>query len=79
MKNNSDRVRKEAHCPMCGKTYRGYPALSRADNATLICPDCGTREALESIGVCQGAGAYSRYYSPRYGAKDCVSGFVVVV
>lgn len=24
---------------------------SRADGRTLICPDCGTREALESIGV----------------------------
>ena len=38
-------------CPRCGKTYIGHPALSRADNETLICPDCGTREALESIGV----------------------------
>lgn len=25
--------------------------LSRTDNETLFCPDCGTREALESIGV----------------------------
>lgn len=38
-------------CPRCGKSYSGTPALSRADNETLICPDCGTREALESIGV----------------------------
>ena len=38
-------------CPRCGKTYSGHPALSRADNETMICPDCGTREALESIGV----------------------------
>ena len=38
-------------CPRCGKAYHGSPALSRADNETLICPDCGTREALESIGV----------------------------
>lgn len=38
-------------CPYCGKIYRGRPALSRKDNQTLICPDCGTREALESIGV----------------------------
>ena len=38
-------------CPRCGKTYSGHPALSRADNETLICPDCGTREALDSIGV----------------------------
>ena len=38
-------------CPRCGKTYFERPALSRVDNETLICPDCGTREALESIGV----------------------------
>lgn len=38
-------------CPKCGKAYTGYPALSRTDNATLICPDCGVREALESMGI----------------------------
>lgn len=38
-------------CPLCGKAYTGHPALSRTDNETLICPDCGTRQALESIGV----------------------------
>lgn len=38
-------------CPRCGMSYIGHPALSRKDNRTLICPDCGTREALESIGV----------------------------
>lgn len=40
-------------CPRCGKTYNSAPALSRMDNQTLICPDCGTREALESMGVDQ--------------------------
>ena len=38
-------------CPVCGRTYTDYPALSRKDNATEICPDCGVREALASIGV----------------------------
>lgn len=38
-------------CPRCHKAYRGVPALSRADGQMLICPDCGTREALDSIGV----------------------------
>jgi uncharacterized Zn finger protein (UPF0148 family) len=38
-------------CPICGKTYGTVPALSRTDSKTLICPDCGTRQALESIGV----------------------------
>ncbi len=38
-------------CPVCGRTYREHPALSRADNQTLICPDCGTREALSALGI----------------------------
>jgi predicted RNA-binding Zn-ribbon protein involved in translation (DUF1610 family) len=38
-------------CPHCGKTYSQPSALSRVDGITAICPDCGTREALESIGV----------------------------
>ena len=38
-------------CPQCGKTYTARPSVSRTDGTTLICPDCGTREALESIGV----------------------------
>ncbi|MBQ9349000.1 MAG: hypothetical protein IJT94_16960 [Oscillibacter sp.] len=42
---------RTAVCPICGQTYHGRPALSRLDNVTEICPDCGTRQALESIGV----------------------------
>lgn len=38
-------------CPKCGQIYSEAPALSREDNETLICPDCGTREALEYVGV----------------------------
>lgn len=38
-------------CPLCGREYTGQPALSRTDNETPVCPDCGTRQALESIGV----------------------------
>lgn len=45
-----DNITRLAVCPRCGKPYHEHPALSR-DNKTLICPDCGTREALESIGV----------------------------
>lgn len=40
-----------AVCPLCGKTYYGHPALSRIDNATPICPDCGTRQALQTLNV----------------------------
>lgn len=48
MKHNEIEIKT---CPHCGQIYSGAPALSRADNETLLCPDCGTREALESIGV----------------------------
>ena len=44
-------VRMNRVCPLCGMRYDEPPALSRTDNETLICPDCGTRQALESIGV----------------------------
>ena len=44
-----DNVTELRICPICG--YSGVPALSRTDNKTKICPDCGTRQALESIGV----------------------------
>ena len=47
----SENISEIRICPRCGKSYGGRPALSRRDNETLICPDCGTREALESIGV----------------------------
>lgn len=40
-------------CPKCGKSYKARPAISRVDNQTAICPDCGTREALEFLGVSQ--------------------------
>lgn len=42
-------------CPICNNDYVDYPALSREDNATEICPRCGM---LEAIGEC-----YSNYFS----------------
>lgn len=37
-----------AKCPKCGKSYaKGKGALSRKDNKTEICSDCGYREAIE--------------------------------
>ena len=38
-------------CPFCGKPYSDAPALSRSDNETHICPDCGIREAMIGIGA----------------------------
>ena len=46
MQNNESRT-----CPICGKTYHEYPSLSRTDDQTEICPDCGTRQDLEAVGI----------------------------
>ena len=46
-----DGIIRLATCPKCGKTYTGRPALSREDNETLICPDCGILEALATLGI----------------------------
>lgn len=49
-------------CPICGQEYTGAPALSRTDNQTLICPDCGTRQALAAIGVSNPEAVISRIH-----------------
>ena len=41
--------RKVRICPKCGKEYNDYPAISRHDNETEICPLCGMSEALEDF------------------------------
>jgi len=33
-------------CPRCLGEYTGFPALSRRNNETDICPPCGTEEAM---------------------------------
>ena len=48
MKNETPTERT---CPKCGCVYTEVPALSRVDNETLICPDCGTHEALKALGI----------------------------
>lgn len=37
-------------CPVCGKDYKEPSAISRRDNITEICPDCGVIEAMEAAG-----------------------------
>ena len=34
------------HCYRCGMDYTQYPSLSRRDNKTYVCNDCGLDEAL---------------------------------
>jgi RNA polymerase subunit RPABC4/transcription elongation factor Spt4 len=42
-------MNKNRTCPICGKCYNTYPAISRTDNKTLICPDCGMTQALKEF------------------------------
>ena len=42
---------EERKCMKCGKIYTDYPAISRTDNITEICPDCGVLESLQAINV----------------------------
>lgn len=34
-------------CPVCNKVVTGFPAISRTDNKTEICADCGVKQAVE--------------------------------
>ena len=36
-------------CPKCKKTFTGIGAISRSDNKTEVCSECGTKEALEDF------------------------------
>ena len=45
----SYKFQKNVTCPSCKEKYTGFPAISRRDNETQICPQCGTREALEDF------------------------------
>lgn len=36
-------------CPHCLKNIKGYSAISRIDNKTEICSNCGTIEALQTF------------------------------
>ncbi len=39
-------MNKEQLCPKCCRKFTDYPALSRKDNKTRICPECGVKEAI---------------------------------
>ncbi|MBP5331915.1 MAG: hypothetical protein J6Y89_08705 [Lachnospiraceae bacterium] len=38
-------------CPRCGKMREELLSLSRCDNKTMICDQCGTDEAFEDAGM----------------------------
>lgn len=50
-------------CPRCGTRHRMRLALSRTDNATYICSNCGTIEAMEDF--TEGAPTPQAEWKPR--------------
>ena len=42
-------------CPKCEKVVDRLLAISRVDNKTMICDECGTIEALDAAGLTEGS------------------------
>lgn len=42
-------------CPKCRNKVERLLALSRTDNKTMICDECGTKEALDAVGLTEGS------------------------
>lgn len=51
---HSYRILEIQRCPKCHKEFTEYPAISREDNKTEICPECGLREAMQAFMVEKG-------------------------
>lgn len=45
----TENSNKKKQCPICGNPLGKYPAISREDNKTKICSNCGTLEALAAF------------------------------
>ncbi len=48
-RSTARRVNDMAKCPKCGRSFPRLLALSRTDNKTMICDECGTIEALGAV------------------------------
>ena len=55
-------------CARCKNSIVGYPAISRKDNKTEICSNCGTLEALEDFNA-EGIQAAIKAAGKAAGAK----------
>lgn len=42
-------IDKKSKCPICGKYYIGQGAISRIDNKTEICSECGVNQAMSDF------------------------------
>jgi len=46
---NRGTCKAERQCPKCGKRFTEYPAISRRNNTTEICSQCGRLEAIADM------------------------------
>ena len=53
----------EKFCPRCSGLYTDYPAVSRYDNETYICPACGVEEAMINL-------THGNLFNPRQFKKE---------
>ena len=42
------KIMEIQRCPKCKKEFTDHPAISREDNETEICPECGATEAMQA-------------------------------
>lgn len=56
-------------CPECGEEYKDRPAISRKDGKA-ICPECGTKEALEDAGWNPLEPMFGQVMKAIYGKKE---------
>lgn len=66
---------KSRICPVCHRTYTEPPALSRVDNKTDICPDCGMMEALAAMPRHPGPAERTRRAVEATGNKWAIENF----
>lgn len=45
----TDLVKDEKVCPICHNLITSYPAISRKDDKTEICSECGVKEAITAF------------------------------
>jgi predicted RNA-binding Zn-ribbon protein involved in translation (DUF1610 family) len=51
---NMNNPKQKRECPKCGQLYEGRGALSRVDDKTTVCPECGRKEAVEAYNKAHG-------------------------
>jgi hypothetical protein len=60
-------------CPVCKNEYTGEPALSRKDNKTEICPNCGQQEAMNAMNNATKEKVKFNFTKDIYTREDCVN------